>query len=80
MDTVLEKLLESSKLNLFYAQLHRIVDEERAWREQVSAALGEDPLAFKADSGVVRSRAVARFAVPMRAVLGVGRILRCWDG
>ena len=42
MDTVLEILLESPKLNLFYAQLHRIVDEEQARREQFYATLRED--------------------------------------
>lgn len=42
MDTVLEQLLESPKLNLFYAQLHRIVDEEQVRREQFYATLGED--------------------------------------
>ncbi len=42
MDTVLEKLLDSPKLNLFYAQLHRIVDEEQVRREQFYAALRED--------------------------------------
>jgi Uma2 family endonuclease len=42
MDTVLEKLVESPKLNLFYAQLHRIVDEEHVRREQFYATLRED--------------------------------------
>jgi Uma2 family endonuclease len=42
MDTVLEKLLESPKLNLFYAQLHRIVDEEQVRREHFYATLRED--------------------------------------
>ncbi len=95
MDTVLEQLLESPKLNLFYAQLHRIVNEEQVRREQFYATLREDEksefaywildpnserveqyllegdayqLAFKADNGVVASRAVAGFAVPVRAV------------
>ena len=39
MDSVLEKLIESPKLNLFYAQLHRIVDEEQARREHFYATL-----------------------------------------
>ena len=68
MDTILEKLVESPKLNPFYAQLHRIVDEEQVRREQFYAILREDHLAFKADNGVIASRAVAGFAVPVRAL------------
>ena len=42
MDTVLEKLIESPKLKLFYAQLHRILDEEHVRRERFYATLQEE--------------------------------------
>ena len=57
-EQLVERLLEARKAD-------RKIDE------QSYASLCEDHLAFKADNGVIASRAVAGFAVPVRVVLGV---------
>ncbi|MBE2240717.1 MAG: hypothetical protein IAE81_23215 [Caldilineaceae bacterium] len=75
MDTVLEKLLESPKLNLIYAQLDHSVDEEQVRREQFYATLCEDEKSEFACRIIAASRAVAGFAIPVRAVFDVGENL-----
>mgnify|MGYP001401707939 CR=1 FL=1 len=71
MDSVLAQLLESPKM----------IEPDNEHIEQYLLAGATSELAFKADNGVVRSRAVAGFAAPVRVgCLMRGRIWRRWDG
>jgi len=53
MNTVLDKLLESPKLNLFYTPLHRTVSEEQAQRQHFYATLREDRKSEFINGGVI---------------------------